>query len=60
MKKFSREDLDFMAVTTRRIWLRRNALVFDGVLAHPDVVFAEAASSMDEFKRCNRKEQDPQ
>lgn len=34
--------------------------MFDEVFAHLDVVFAKAASSLDEFKRCNRKEQDPQ
>jgi hypothetical protein len=51
MEKFSREDLDFMAVIARRIWLRRNALVFDGVFAHSDVVFAKVAGSLDEFKK---------
>jgi hypothetical protein len=51
MEKFSREDLDFMAVIARRIGLRRNALVFDGVFAHSDVVFAKVAGSLDEFKK---------
>lgn len=46
-----------MVVVASRIWLRRNALGFKGVFAHPDTVFAEAASFLAEFKRCNK--QDP-
>jgi hypothetical protein len=32
-----------MAMISRRIWLRRNALVFEGKFAHPNDVFLDAA-----------------
>jgi len=56
MGRLSRDELEQMAVIARKIWLRRNALIFDGKFAHPDVVFDEAKVSLLEFKRCNTKE----
>lgn len=51
--KFSKENMELMAVTCRRIWLRRNKVVFDKVFTHPTAIFKEAVSSLEEFRRCN-------
>jgi hypothetical protein len=56
VEKMSREELDLMAVVAQRIWLWRNTLVFEGTYVHPDIVYKEGATSLNEFKRCNGKE----
>lgn len=56
MERFSKEELDLMAVLARRIWLRRIALVFEGLFTHPNSVYTEAATSLEEFKQCTTKE----
>jgi ribonuclease HI len=56
MGKMSKEDLELLAVLARRIWLRRNTLVFEGTFVHPDTVCKGRATSLNEFKRCNGKE----
>lgn len=43
MGKLCKDELDLMAVISRRIWLRRNAMVFEGKFAHPNDVFSDAA-----------------
>jgi hypothetical protein len=40
MERSSLADLDLMSVVARRIWLRRNALVFEERFDHPNVVYA--------------------
>jgi len=57
MGRMSREELELMAVTSRKIWLCRNALIFEGTFSHPDVVYNEATTSLLEYKKCNTKEQ---
>jgi hypothetical protein len=57
--RFKKEDLELMAVTGRKIWLRRNAMVFEGNFSHPNVVFSAAVNSLVEFKQYNQKEEDP-
>jgi hypothetical protein len=49
------EEMEIMAVTSRHIWLRRNAWIFDQHFEHPNVVFSEATKSWQDFKRCNLK-----
>jgi hypothetical protein len=51
----SKEDLELLAVLARRIWLRRNSLVFEGIFAHPNIVYKEGATSLCDFRRCNEK-----
>jgi hypothetical protein len=52
MRRFSKDDLDLLAAISRRIWLRRSSLVFEGVFTHPNVLYKEAKESIEEFKRC--------
>jgi hypothetical protein len=51
--RFSREELDLMAVLACRIWLERNTLIFDGVFTFPITVFSNAAEALHEFKMCH-------
>ncbi|XP_062170524.1 uncharacterized protein LOC133876257 [Alnus glutinosa] len=53
MERCTKEELELMAVTARRIWLRRNAWVFEQRFDHPNAVFIEATKSLREFKSCN-------
>jgi len=53
--KMNKEDLELLAVLARRIWLRRNSLVFEGIFAHPDNVYNEGIISLGEFRRCKEK-----
>jgi ribonuclease HI len=48
-----------MAVAARRIWLRQNAHVFQGIFVHPNEVYNATITSLAEFKRCNKKEPVP-
>jgi ribonuclease HI len=49
----SKANVELMVVIARRIWLRRNTLVFEGVFIHPNEVYAKAGVSLKEFHRCN-------
>jgi hypothetical protein len=42
-----------LAIVARKIWLRRNSLVFDGKFIHPNILFSEAVSACYDFCRCN-------
>jgi hypothetical protein len=56
---FKKEDLELMAVTARKIWIRRNAMVFEGNFFQPNVVFSATVNTLAEFKQYNQKEEDP-
>lgn len=45
-----------MAVMARKIWLRRNSVVHGGDFIHPSILFREASSSLEEFRRVNSHE----
>lgn len=53
---FSKDQVELLVVMARRIWLRRNSLVFEGVFRHPNEVYAEVAEALEEFKRCNSQD----
>jgi hypothetical protein len=57
MGRFNKEELALIAVVSRRIWLRRNSLVFEGTFAHPDSVLKDAILAQAEYRRCNKQEQ---
>jgi hypothetical protein len=40
-----------MALIARKIWLRRNAMMFEGLLSHPNALYREAVNVL--------KEEDP-
>jgi ribonuclease HI len=58
VERGTKEELELMAVIARRIWLRRNAWLFERRFDHPNTVYNEALRSLVEFKRCNIKEQE--
>jgi hypothetical protein len=53
----NKEQLDLMAVMVRRIWFRRNLMVFEGDFTHLTQVFHEAVVSIEEYKRCHKETQ---
>jgi hypothetical protein len=59
VERYTKEELELMAVIARCIWLRRNAWIFEKQFDHPNVLFLEASRSLLDFKRCNIKEQEP-
>jgi hypothetical protein len=42
LQRFSKENLELLAVLARGIWFRKNKYVFEGVLTHPDEVYIVA------------------
>jgi len=48
--------MGLMVVLSRRVWLRRNKLIFESIFTHPQVVFNEAVASIEEYHRYNRCE----
>jgi hypothetical protein len=51
------EDLAMWAVISRRIWFRRNSVVYNGSFTHPDMVYREALLVHEEYKLCNFTEE---
>jgi hypothetical protein len=58
VERCTKEELKLMATIARRIWLRRNAWLFERRFDHPNTVYNEASRSLLDFKRCNIKEQE--
>ncbi|XP_042972892.1 uncharacterized protein LOC122304693 [Carya illinoinensis] len=54
--KLSREQLEVMAVVMRRIWLRRNGMVFDNKLVGPNEVFNQAVQCLTDFQLAQVKQ----
>jgi ribonuclease HI len=57
MQRFSKDQVELLAVVARKVWLRRNSLVFEGVLRHPKEVLEEAILSLEEFRKWNSLEE---
>jgi hypothetical protein len=57
--RFPKETVELMTVTARRIWLRRNTLVFEGDFRHPSEVFEGAVAALEDFNRCNSTDLNP-
>jgi hypothetical protein len=58
--RFGSEELDFMAIVARRIWLRRNSVVFEGVFTSPFSVFSSASEALSDFRKCHQQVLAPQ
>lgn len=58
IERFSFEDLDLMAVISRRIWLRRNQIIFDNISLPLNLFLRIQLESLDDFRRYNKKEED--
>jgi ribonuclease HI len=50
--RFSRDEMDYFAAIARRIWQRRNEMLFEGVVEHPNKSYTNAVAVVDDFKRC--------
>lgn len=55
IQRFNKENLDLMVVISKRIWLRRKRLVFEGVFTQPSDVFKEVVNSLANFRGCNSR-----
>jgi hypothetical protein len=53
IKKCSKEEVELFTVTARKIWLRRNTVVFGGMFSHPTQLLKEAKAVLEDFKRMN-------
>jgi hypothetical protein len=51
--RLSSNQLALMAMVARRIWFRRNALVFEDKFVHPNTIFVETATACEDFQKCN-------
>jgi hypothetical protein len=57
LQRFSKDQVELLAVVARKVWLRRNSLVFEGVLRHPKEVLEEAIISLEYFRKWNSLEE---
>jgi hypothetical protein len=51
MGRCTKEELEFFAVTARKIWLRRNSVIHGECFSHPTQLLREAQNSLEEFQR---------
>lgn len=51
MESLDEEDYEMMATITRRIWKRRNIVVFRGELSHSSLLVRSANDSVEEFHK---------
>jgi hypothetical protein len=52
LNRFDRSEMALFAAIAKKIWLRRNAMIFEGVSEHPNKIYANAVRLVDDFKRC--------
>jgi hypothetical protein len=57
LQRFSKDQVELLAVVARKVWLRRNSLVFEGVFRHPKEVLEEAFLSLEDFRKWNSLEE---
>jgi hypothetical protein len=57
LQRFSKDQAELLTVVARKVWLRRNSLVFEGVLRHPKEVLEEAILSLEDFRKWNSLEE---
>lgn len=48
--KLDQNELAEMAVIMRKIWFRRNAIIYDGMFMHPTVLVEQAVAQLQEFQ----------
>jgi hypothetical protein len=51
--RLNQDQMVLMAVMARKIWFRRNALIFEGKFAHPKSIMEEATKACEEFIQLN-------
>jgi ribonuclease HI len=55
LHKLDQEDFELLATVARRIWLRRNSVVFGGVLQNPNCLVTSAMEACTAFYGANMK-----
>lgn len=58
-KRCSVDEIQFFVVPARRIWLRRNALIHEGVFSHPSALTATAAEFLEAFQKAQEEQKTP-
>jgi hypothetical protein len=53
MRRCSSVNIELWAVLARKLWLRRNSIVFGGVFISPNQLIREVVISIEDFKRAN-------
>jgi hypothetical protein len=51
----NRAELELFAMTARRLWLRRNSLIHEGVFLHPNQLIREVQASLEDFQLVNAR-----
>jgi hypothetical protein len=55
MRRCNKEDLEFFAITARKIWLRQNSVVHGELFTHPSQLLHEAKNSLEEFQQIHNE-----
>jgi hypothetical protein len=50
LQRFSCEKVELLTVVARKVWLRRNSLIFEGCFQPPRKIWEEALSYLEDFK----------
>jgi hypothetical protein len=54
---FKKETMELMVITARRLWLRINSFIFEGVFSSPSDILAGAKVTLEEFMRFSNPDQ---
>lgn len=56
LTRFDRDEMAYFAAIARRIWLRRNSMVFKSISEHLNKTYMDAITVVEDFKRCLKDE----
>jgi hypothetical protein len=54
LNRFDRFEMALFAAIAKKIWIRRNSMIFEGVSVHPNKSYEEAVRLIDDYKRCHK------
>jgi hypothetical protein len=43
-------ELDLFTAIAKKVWLRRNAMLFEGTFDHPNKVYVDVVASVEDFR----------
>jgi hypothetical protein len=52
LNRFDKFEMALFAAIAKKIWMRRNAMIFEGISVHPNKSYADDVRLIDDFKRC--------
>jgi hypothetical protein len=55
-EKCGGDDFFLFSEMARKLWLTRNAWIYEGTFIHPDIIVWEAGRAVKEFEQANRLE----